>query len=524
MTEQDERWLAAQYTVNSRPHFNFIRKLEADELGRLRTARDLLAFVVHGTPHQQLLDAVQALDHSMSDNSKRARTETDEARSRDALSQLIECVRELKDSWTKALAREVDRGTDSVETTRAVASSTTVSDGTSISDLADSLGELTVAASGITLPSGEPIDPLLQAVVQRSELIFARALVPYRSRIDDACLLVNLLQAEVLLGSGVILPEAKVDGWEATLEPIPTHLVTRAQILLEVSERIAKSEASDVRSDPDAVAPGQSGVAEDDLASNGSKGPSPSADHPPAGDPAPSIPPVRISDLASSIEREARAALRVWSSALELADLAESRDRIIASVAAIGAEIARRSSRGTSEPRTLEHQYPPSVESLAALKKEPDDLVEELNSVGELLALELTLRTVSRLTHVLELSVRGGETEYVSWNPDALTRSMALARTLEEIAEGDPEKPWLRSLTKAHRCLEWGLPEAALLYASNYLLGSAATTSENVTLQAVTETASELAIRFAGGDPLPPQVAISYTWPLLDLALEISNP
>ena len=388
-----------------------------------------------------------------------------------------------------------------------------------IASLAEDLSQASVTSQAITSASGEPIDGVLQRVIQLSELLYARALLQCRRFVDDACRTVNNLQAEILLGSGVILPAAEPDDWRPSLEPLQSELAMRAQVLLEISEQIDKQAALDLPSDSDPV-PGKESVEETQTGPNAFQ-----AEDAPAGDsltgvPAPPVPPVRISDLARNVVHEARTALRAWSSAIELADLAESRDRIAASVAAIGAEIARRDTRGeTSDPSALEHQYPPSVESLAALESNPDHLMDHLGSVGELLALELTLRTVSRLTHVLELSLRDGETEYVSWNPDAVSRSIALAHMLQEIDEVDQDNSSSRSLSKARHCLEWGLPEAALMYLSNHLLGGEIA-SEIGAVESLAERARDLSSRFAGGETIPLQVAISYAWPLLSLATE----
>ena len=93
----EERWLAAQYNLNSRTNFKYVRKLEGSELSQVRRANELLSFVVHRSPHQQVLDAILALDHSMGGSEKDARTVVDLERTGEALSGLVELVERARE-------------------------------------------------------------------------------------------------------------------------------------------------------------------------------------------------------------------------------------------------------------------------------------------------------------------------------------------------------------------------------------------------------------------------------------------
>jgi hypothetical protein len=152
---------------------------------------------------------------------------------------------------------------------------------------------------------------------------------------------------------------------------------------------------------------------------------------------------------------------------------------------------------------------PPSIETLSKWDIEAPEVIPAIAATGEILSLEILGKTISELTHVLGIKVRNGALQDLQWNPDAITRAVSLARMFERVAEQEstPEFDRIESLNLARKAIQWGMPEAALLYIAFHLNQSAgwdSATSEAIKLVA------KMLEDYASGKCLPRGTSLTY--------------
>jgi hypothetical protein len=509
MPESEEKWLAAQYRIGSSPKFKYIRKLTVEETNRLAEAKSLLTRVVLGSPHQELAQAFRALGASarFGGNSPTAQ---ERARVVQALKHLLEVAKTIGHGWAEILDQELT--TDHKDATDAISEidSSLQSGALAVISSAVEQGDAALLAAGsdFVAPDGRRLHSQLQELLTASELLAATAIGALHEPIDDASVFIHGLAAEVLLGTALVLPPHDPKGGDMALEDLPTELVVKAQLLIAHSEEILAEGTSPISQ------PASKLEAEDletDLPAASGNIDQSTADGPPV--PPPQAPELDIADLANHIDHEARTSLRTWSAAIDVADLAETRDRLTAGIAAIGAELARRDAAegGTA----IAHPHPPSLASLAQVDLEKADQLQALSLTGELLGLELTLASLTRFTHVLEMQFSGdADTDYLSWNPDAVSRAISLANLLRDLDRENQGEGPSHSLSHARHCLEWGMPEAALMYVVNYIGANVPADELETAHKTVLEKARDFLVEHGSDDHARPGVALALAWAL----------
>jgi len=440
-----------------------VRDLTTEELRRLRDCEQRLNLFAESSPMEVaaglFADFDQAQNHAATTHSSSAISHSVSLAKRTA-----EQLLGLRELWRASLVEagmEASRCTSLTQENEIAATLKKLETALAENSVSWGVKESSLVAN---MPDGSlVVQEDLARALKSAERLTLSLVVDLRDELDEACLYVRRLAAEVLLGDPVVMRGPGVDSISPS--PLPLGPAAHVQRLKLMADRLTRQPQGRSAERPSRSARSDGYAA---GSTSSAEGETPLADDvappkPTRKSPAP-LPPasVTLEFLVDQFGRGLEDLLTAWSASVSVQDLVKDQQRLQAITAAIGQALLRES--GAEGNTVVLPQFPPQVDVLANLDLADPKVRASWTWLGRLLLMQELASLVGQVAAPRGIEFVSGRVTKLSFRPGLIQQANELAKALSSCLADDPTNARAENLRLAERAFANGMPEAALLY------------------------------------------------------------